>query len=206
MSVHVLVPVKRLQAAKTRLASDYGAQRRQALALAMSAGVVEAARALHGVDAVWVVTSEAGADGLGAPTLSDGGLPWNEGLAHAIALLDPRPDAVAIVAGDLPLLVPADVQALIDAIPARGIAVARAHDAGSNGLGLRPPDALVPNFGLPGSAARHVERAGAAGLDAVVVDRPGLALDVDTPADAARVLSHLPAGRLRDLLDHRVPA
>ena len=206
MSVHVLVPVKRLHTAKTRLAAGYDAERRRALALAMSAGVVAAAAGAAGVERVWVVTSEPGAQGLGAPTLDDGGLPWNEGLAHAIARLEPRPAAVAIVAGDLPLVTAEDVEALVAAIPAHGIAVARAHDAGSNGLGLRPPDALVPNFGVPGSAARHLERAAARGLEAVLVDRRGLALDVDTPEDAAQVSALLPAGPLRDLLDHRVPA
>jgi uncharacterized protein YbjT (DUF2867 family) len=55
-------------------------------------------------------------------------------------------------------------------------------------------------------AARHVARARAAGLDAVIVDRPGLAHDVDTPADADRVRALLPPGPVRDLLDHRVPA
>jgi 2-phospho-L-lactate/phosphoenolpyruvate guanylyltransferase len=204
--VDVLIPVKRLAGAKSRLADGYEPSARQALALAMTAGVVAAARAAAGVDRVWIVTSEPGAGSLGAATLDDGGLPWNEGLAHAIAALQPRPQAVAVVAGDLPLVTAADIEALVAAIPAHGIAVARAHDAGSNGLGLRPPDALVPNFGLPGSAARHLERARDAGLEAVLVDRPGLAHDIDTPADAARVRDRLPPGAVRDLLDHRVPA
>jgi 2-phospho-L-lactate guanylyltransferase len=206
VSVHVLVPVKRLQTAKTRLASGYDAERRRALALAMTAGVIAAARAVPAVERVWVVTSEPGAEGLGVPMLDDGGLPWNEGLAHAIALLDPVPGAAVILAGDLPLATADDVQALVDAIPAHGIAVARAHDAGSNALGLRPPAALVPNFGVPGSAARHLERAREAGLEGVLVDRTGLAYDIDTPDDAERVRPLLAAGRIRDLLDHRVPA
>jgi 2-phospho-L-lactate guanylyltransferase len=206
VATHVLVPVKRLQGAKSRLAASYEPEERRALALRMSAGVVAAARAAHGVDRVWVVSSDPEAALLGADVLDDGGLAWNEGLAHAIALLDPLPDAVAIVAGDLPLVASADVEALVAAIPARGVAVARAHDAGSNGLGLRPPDALVPNFGLVGSAAIHAERARAAGLEAVVVDRPGLAHDVDTPQDAERVRALLGPGAVRDLLDHRTPA
>jgi 2-phospho-L-lactate guanylyltransferase len=206
VATHVLVPVKRLQGAKSRLAASYEPDVRRALALRMSAGVIAAARAAAGVDRVWAVTSDPEVAELGAPLLDDGGLPWNEGLAHAIGLLDGPPDVVAIVAGDLPLVTTADVDALIAAIPARGIAVARAHDAGSNGLGLRPPDALVPNFGLPGSAAIHAERARAAGLEAVLLDRPGLAQDVDTPLDAERVRGLLPPGTVRDLLDHRTPA
>jgi 2-phospho-L-lactate guanylyltransferase len=207
VAVHVLVPVKRLHGAKSRLAASYEPAERRALALCMSAGVVATARAAHGVEQVWVVTSDPEvALLLGAPLLDDGGLAWNDGLEHAIGLLDPMPAAVAIVAGDLPLVTPADVEALIAAIPPCGIAVARAHDAGSNAVGLRPPDALVPNFGLPGSAAVHVDRARYAGLEAVIVDRPGLTQDVDTPEDAERVRSLLPPGTLRDLLDHSIPA
>jgi 2-phospho-L-lactate/phosphoenolpyruvate guanylyltransferase len=206
VATHVLVPVKRLQGAKSRLAASYEPDVRRALALRLSAGVIAAARAASGIDRVWVVTSDPEVAELGAPLLDDGGLAWNEGLAHAIALLDPLPDVVAIVAGDLPLVTTADVVALVAAIPQHGVAIARAHDAGSNGLGLRPPQALVPNFGLPGSAAIHAERALAAGLDAVMVDRPGLAQDVDTPEDADRVRGLLPPGAVRDLLDHRIPA
>ena len=91
--------------------------------------------------------------------MSDGDLPWNEGLAHAIAQLRPRPDAVVILAGDLPLVRPDDIDALVRVIPARGVVVARARDGGSNGLGLRPPDALVPSFGALASAALHLRRA-----------------------------------------------
>ena len=202
--VQALVPVKRLATAKTRLAAAYGPVERLALVPAMLADVLDAVRAAPGVARVAVVTSDrsaaAAARTHGADVLSDAGLPWNEGLAHAIIGLDPRPAAVVVVAADLPLLGPDDVEALLAALPARGIAVGRAHDGGSNALALRPPDVLTPNFGVAASAARHVERAVAAGLEATVVDRPGLAYDLDTPDDAARLLDHPGHGRTRTLL------
>ena len=71
-------------------------------------------------------------------------------------------------------------------MPARGIAIARAHDGGTNALGLRPAAAIVPSFGVDQSARAHAALAEAAGLEVAVVDLPGLALDVDTPDDAAR--------------------
>jgi CTP:molybdopterin cytidylyltransferase MocA len=48
---------------------------------------------------------------------------------------------------------------------------------------MRPPGLVATRFGEPGSAALHA----ALGVAAVVVDRPGLAFDVDTPADLARM-------------------
>ena len=89
----------------------------------------------------------------------------------------------AVVSADCPLICGSDVRALVDAVPDRGIAIARAVDAGTNAVAMRPPAVAATVFGAPGSAALHAERARAAGLEAVIVDRPGLALDLDTPAD-----------------------
>jgi 2-phospho-L-lactate guanylyltransferase (CobY/MobA/RfbA family) len=69
--------------------------------------------------------------------------------------------------------------------------VGRAHDGGTNALWICPAGALEPAFGAPGSAAVHAARAQAGGLDVVVVDRPGIAHDVDTPADLALARSLL---------------
>ena len=66
------------------------------------------------------------------------------------------------------------------------MAIGRAHDGGTNALLLAPADALEPSFGEPTSSQVHLSRAVAAELEAVIVDLPGVALDVDTPEDARR--------------------
>ena len=58
---------------------------------------------------------------------------------------------------------------------------------GTNGLCLRPPDAIAFAFGS-GSFARHTARADAAALPLAVVREPGLEFDLDTPQDLARWL------------------
>jgi 2-phospho-L-lactate guanylyltransferase (CobY/MobA/RfbA family) len=71
-----------------------------------------------------------------------------------------------------------DLQALHDAIPEHGVAIAPARDGTTNALGLSDTTLFAPLYG-PGSAARfraHAE-------SAVDVNRPGLRDDVDTPAD-----------------------
>jgi 2-phospho-L-lactate guanylyltransferase len=123
---------------------------------------------------------------LGIGHVTDGGLPWNEGLVHALGLLRPQPDAVMYLAGDLPAVSADEVRALAAAVPARGIAIARAHDGGTNGLVVRPADALAPSFGVAASASVHAGRAAAVGLDVRVIDLPGLKNDVDTPEDAVK--------------------
>jgi 2-phospho-L-lactate guanylyltransferase len=198
--VHVLIPVKRLETCKQRLAGVLDAGRRRSLMLALLDDVLERAFAAPSATAVAVVTDDAAAAEaareVGADVLSDGDLPWNEGLVHALALLREAPPGVLFLSADLPTVTTADVEAMIAACPPRGIAIGRAHDAGTNALALRPADVIVPSFGSPRSSAVHAALAAAAGVPAALVDRPGLALDLDTPSDLAEALA-APAGGAR---------
>jgi 2-phospho-L-lactate guanylyltransferase len=186
----VLIPLKRLDAAKSRLSAALTASERRRL---MAAMVAHVARAALAADAGRVALASSDPDApalaahLGVECVSDGGRSWNAGLAHARALLGSPAAAVLYLAGDLPLLAPDDVAALIDAGATATAVVGRAHDGGTNALWVAPADALEPAFGTPGSAAVHAALAGEHGLAVAMVDRPGLARDVDTPADLALV-------------------
>jgi 2-phospho-L-lactate guanylyltransferase len=131
---------------------------------------------------------------LGVECVSDGGRAWNAGLAHGRALLRRPAAAVLYLAGDLPLVEPADIAALIAAGAEATVVVGRAHDGGTNALWVSPPAALEPAFGTPGSASVHAARAAGSGLHVTVLDRPGLARDVDTPRDLALVRALLADG------------
>lgn len=78
---------------------------------------------------------------------------------------------------------PDDIRALVAATPERGMAIARALDGGTNAVSMRPACAVKTHFGEPQSAAVHAQATAAVGLAARIVDLPGLAFDVDTPAD-----------------------
>ena len=198
--MHVLIPIKRLETCKQRLSGVLDAGQRRALMLALLGDVLACAFAAPSASAVAVVTDDpaaaATAREAGAGVLSDGGLPWNEGLVHALGLLSGAPSGVLFLSADLPTVSTDDVEAMIASCPPRGIAIGRANDAGTNALALRPPDVLVPSFGAPRSSAVHAALAAAAGVAAVFVDRPGLALDLDTPSDLADALA-APAGGAR---------
>jgi 2-phospho-L-lactate/phosphoenolpyruvate guanylyltransferase len=184
LNAHVLVPLKRLGRAKSRLAEALTAAERAELMVTLLERVVEAVQGA-GVDRITLVTSEPLAHD-GAVTWHDGGLPWNEALARAIAEVVDE-ELVAVISADLPFLGPDDVTALISATPARGVVVGRALDAGTNAVSMRPPGVLPTRFGEPGSAALHAASAAARGLECVTLDLPGLAFDVDTPADLERM-------------------
>ena len=177
MDAHVLIPLKRIDP-KSRLADELPLEERVRLMRGLLAGVAGAVRDA-GVERVTIVT---GLALKGYEVWDDRGLPWNDALAAAIEEVVHEP-VVAIVSADLPSLRAEEVEALLAATPERGIAIARALDGGTNAVSMRPPGLVRTHFGEPGSAAVHA----ALGVDHVVLDLPGLAFDVDTPEDLARM-------------------
>jgi 2-phospho-L-lactate/phosphoenolpyruvate guanylyltransferase len=177
VDAHVLVPLKVLDP-KSRLAGVLPADERAGLMRILLDRVVGAVRDA-GVERVTVVTREP-IDGL--DVWQDRGLPWNDALAAAIDETVQTPLA-AVISADLPLLRAEEVEELLAATPERGIAIGRALDGGTNAVAMRPPGLVRTRFGEPGSAALHA----ALGVPNVLVDLPGLAFDVDTPHDLARM-------------------
>ena len=196
MDLQILIPLKRLAGAKQRLHPALGGDERRRLMLAMVEHVAREAVAAD-VGPVALASCEPLAPTLARTyrvgLVSDGELPWNEGLDHARRLISPAPEAVLYLAGDLPLLGASDVRALVAAIPERGIAIGRAHDGGTNALAVRPADVITPAFGSAASALVHARLAATAAIESVTLDRPGLALDVDTPDDVIRAKLSLTA-------------
>ena len=187
-----IVPINRLAAAKSRLAPTLSGALRRELALWMAGRVLDAVKRSGVVDEIAVVSPDvealAWARGRGAIPIwqEQGGL--NAGLAlareHALAR---GADALLVLLGDLPRLTPDEVARLVStgerAEVAHSVVLAPDREGqGTNGLLLRPPDLLPFAYG-PGSFARHRAVARAFGVEPLVVASPGLAFDVDTPAD-----------------------
>jgi 2-phospho-L-lactate guanylyltransferase len=178
-----IVPVKGLDDAKSRLAGMLSASERAELVVTMLECVLEACAESTAVHEMLVVTPDERV-ARGNAVLVDEGAGHAPAIARALA--DPRARAGAIVVmADCPLVLPEAIDRLADA--AQPVAIARATDGGMNALAVRDPTAFEPAFGVPHSARRTDERARAAGIDAVVVDDPLLAFDVDRPADLERL-------------------
>ena len=185
----LVVPVKRLGVAKTRLAG-YGDRSRQDLALAFALDVVAAALACPVVVALLVVTDDVRAasalQAAGARIVLDGpdaGL--NPALEHGAALLAAdRSLGLASLVADLPSLRSAELASALATVPPGGRAlVADAAGIGTTLLAAAPGVALAPAYGGP-SRAGHL-RSGAVEL----AGGPGLRLDVDTPEDLRAALA-----------------
>jgi len=186
----VVVPVKELRFAKSRLAQLTQDGRAQ-IALAMARDVVAAAVECDLVSAVYVVTNDvlaaATLEGDGARVIadaSDSGL--NAALTDAARVATgwhPR-NGVAALSSDLPALSAAELrEALSAAEVAPRCFVPDQDGAGTTLLTAAPGSALAPQFGRA-SRDRHV-RSSAVELSG---RWPGLRCDVDTPADLDRAL------------------
>lgn len=187
--VALIIAVKRLAAAKTRLAPVFSAGTREKVVLGMLQDTLTAAARVRSLRSITVVTPDeaaaAAAADLGAEVLID---PTPDGhhdpLNHAIAEAERAVSTfcpnVVVLQGDLPALQTQELeQAIAGARHHRRSFVADRLGTGTSALcafGVT----LDPQFG-PDSAARH-RRSGAIELTGAW---PGLRCDVDTPADLA---------------------
>lgn len=197
--VGLIIAVKRLAAAKTRLAPVFSAPTRESVVLAMLVDTLTAAAGVSSLRSITVITpdeaaaaaaADLGAHVLGDPTGPDDPDPLNSAIAVAERSMASEVANLVVLQGDLPAL---QTQELAEAISA-----ARNHQrsfvADRLGTGTAALCAfgtpLGPRFG-PDSCARH-RRSGAIELTGAW---PGLRCDVDTPADlaAARQLGVGPA-------------
>jgi 2-phospho-L-lactate guanylyltransferase len=189
-----LIPVKELSLAKARLAPMLDGAGRGELALTMFRDVLAAALACGALDGVAVTSRDeevlAIAEQAGATPLPEpGGL--NEALSSAAEKLAAHgPSRLLVIAADVPLAAPAEIDAVARADG--GVVVVPSRDGGTNALAISP-GAIAFSFG-PGSARQHLEAAERAGVRAQRLDVPRLALDIDTPADLQRLREAVAAG------------
>lgn len=184
----IVIPVKRLERAKTRLGLP--PQQRAELALAMAYDTVNAAMSAGCVARVIVVTDDSRAAdallALGADVVADepdSGL--NSALSHGVAVARAaEPVAVATMSSDLPALRPEELCRVLRAVQSVG-AVADRAGTGTTLLAAERGHGLQPLFG-DGSFARHTS---AGAVDLTGIAGPSLRTDVDTAADLQAVVA-----------------
>lgn len=191
----LVVPVKPPQGSKQRLAGALPDPQRRLLSAAMSRRALRIAAEVWPRGRVVVVTADPELGSLcaelGLTAIPDPG----SGQTAAVRLgvhhcLERGAAAVATLAADLPRLDGTDMAALLEAArrsrPGSVVQVPDLEGEGSNGLVVNPASILVYGFGQ-GSRQRHRLRATSLGLSWSELRRPGLAADLDRPADLARI-------------------
>jgi 2-phospho-L-lactate guanylyltransferase len=188
-----IVPVKRLDRAKTRLEPLLGGEGRVALARALFEDALSLCAALPALR--WVIVSDDGsvrarAAEMGHEVVEDAGEGLNEALATACAAaVELGAASATIVPSDLPLARAEDLQDVLDTGDTSEVVLVPSRDGGTNGLFLRPPLVLAPRFGA-GSVSAHAAAAEEAGLRCSLLPLDRLALDIDSEADVEALLAH----------------
>ena len=185
--VGVIVAVKRLTAAKTRLAPMFSAPVRGDIVLGMLVDTLTAATRVSAVRLLAVVTPDdvaaAAAADLGAAVIADPTPaghpdPLNNAIANAERVVSESVSNIVVLQGDLPALQPQELAEAI--VAARGYPrsfVGDRHGTGTSALfAFGVP--LEPEFGTD-SARRHAH----SGAIELTGAWPGLRCDIDTPDD-----------------------
>jgi 2-phospho-L-lactate guanylyltransferase len=198
--VVAVVPVRGLPAGKRRLAALLDVDDRNALVLAMLDDVVAALVAAESIERVVIASRDSEARDEAARLMvgfldqTDLRPGYNRAVANAQEAL-PAADALLIVPADVPLITPDAVDLVVSSAPdGPAVVVAPAHNGGTNGLLLRPPGVIAPQFG-PSSARAHAQSAAAAGVAGAPFREAQIdvwAYDLDTPADLRWLQEVLP--------------
>jgi 2-phospho-L-lactate guanylyltransferase len=205
--IWAVVPVKKATEAKQRLADLLSAEVRQELALAMLQDVLHALSAVSGLAGIALATADIAATGIAHRF---GASVWRENAreSHTAAVaagarrLVSQGAAMLTVPGDIPLVQPDDIEAVLKASrnsPCFTIVPAQ-DERGSNAVLCSPADAVELRFGND-SFLPHIAAAEAAGLKPTILRLPRIGLDIDRPEDLAAFLRIPSKSRARRVLD-----
>ncbi|HXL77956.1 MAG TPA: 2-phospho-L-lactate guanylyltransferase [Candidatus Eisenbacteria bacterium] len=193
MSTWVVVLVKDFEFAKQRLGPALDPHQRRALARRNASRAIRAAGAAEhrlvvaGSDEAAALAAELGAEVLIEPRQEGQNVAAQRGLARAT---ENGADAVLLLSSDLPLVTKKSVRDLLREAsrlaPPVAVAVPATGRGGTNALYLHPPRAIGLHFGADSLAAFRREARGL-GVRFEIHISPAMALDLDEPADLARL-------------------
>jgi 2-phospho-L-lactate/phosphoenolpyruvate guanylyltransferase len=207
MGVWVLIPVKPLLRAKSRLADVLTPKQREQLAEEMLRRTLQVVGAMPRIAGTLVISRDsyvlAISRELGANTVQESGTPeLNSALMRATQVLSGwRAGAVLVLPADIPLINQDDLNDVIS-FGQRAKTVVLTTDSRSDGTNVllsRPPAAFSYAYG-PQSFQRHQQLARLAKMDVKIYESPRLMLDIDTPQDYARFQAYVSDGETAPLL------
>lgn len=187
--IEVLVPIKPIRDAKSRLSGFLNEDRRSGLTLYMLYRVLQAVRELDEITRCRVVGGDSAirhvTESLSCAWGFEPGHDLNSSLALAMhQSFAAGASASLILPADLPFITATDIELVIQA--SRGCAfptgVRAAKDGGTNALLVPSSMDVTPVFGED-SYSRHESQMRTAGTKLMKVEAPGLYFDVDTPDD-----------------------
>ena len=185
----ILVPIKNTSGAKQRLASILDQDSRTRLAQAMLHDVLSALYEWKDRPSVGIVTTDAYAIQLASEyrfeIIPD---PENPGETGAIEMATQvcvarGEDSTLVIPADIPLIQAWELEEIYKVAPVQGTVLVPAGDARGTNAAFRRPANLFPlRFGNDSFKPHHAA-AQATGQPCVILNLPGIAVDVDNPED-----------------------
>ncbi len=191
-----VIPVKPFAFAKQRLADVLTPAERFDLARVMLTDLLGTLRACPSVTNILIISQEEGA----APLAKRYGAEWlpevARGLSRAVTqaaqyLAARGVERMLMLPGDVPLATAAEIEQLTRVHgPTRKMTIVSDREGfGTNALVVSPPDLMGFHFGRESFQA-HCAAAREAGADVEVLTLPGIAFDIDTPADLTDLMTY----------------
>ncbi len=191
----ILVPIKNTDSAKQRLAAVLDQPSRTKLAQAMLHDVLSALHDWKNRPEVGIVTGDPFATKLahefGFQVILDLDNPGETGAIEMATRIcvERGIDSTLVIPGDIPLIQGWELEEVLKHAPPEGSVLVPAGDARGTNAAFRRPANLFPlRFGND-SFKPHFAAAQASGKPCVVLNLPGMAVDVDNPADLRQLLS-----------------
>jgi 2-phospho-L-lactate/phosphoenolpyruvate guanylyltransferase len=183
----VLLPVKDFKDAKQRLIPALDPSQRAGLMRAMLRDVLHALLNARSAERIVVFTAcdEVAelAEPFGFDVIREERVDGHSAAVNRmVGELSDSCSRILSIAGDLPRLVPSEVDFALDAASEPVTLLPSRDWTGTNGVVFIPPARIAMEYGA-GSLRRHLSKASAAGLRSDVINLPGVAFDIDTPED-----------------------
>ena len=211
MTTWVIIPVKPLRLAKSRLAEVLSPEERQLFAENMLRHVLEVVKSVPQITGTLVISRDnhvlSIAREYGAKTIQESGSPeLNTALIRATSVINSwRSDGVLVLPADLPFIAAADIIAMLNLAgedKSAVIATDRNKD-GTNALLVRPPGLIEYAYG-EGSYQRHAVLARDAGAEVHIYESERLLQDIDLPEDIENYSRMIERGDYPDLLTSEI--
>jgi 2-phospho-L-lactate guanylyltransferase len=190
----LLIPVKNLSGAKQRLSAALDQEHRSQLAEAMLRDVLTAAIGVRNRIDVALVTGDAQAQRLATDfdflVIED---TRNESETAAIDRAtswceENGYDTTIVVPGDIPLITSDELRRVLEAAPPEGAVFVPAYDRRGSNCILRRPASIIPLLFGNDSFLPHCEAMRKTGKDLVILEMPGIGLDIDNPHELEMLL------------------
>ncbi len=196
--VWAVLPLKGLRNAKNRLSNILSPQERAGLVTAMAQDMLSALIATPKLAGVLIISNSTDIKDLVQnypveliPEGQEKGL--NGAISQAAKILVSRDvKAMMVIHGDIPLVRPEDIDAILETIlPAPSVTITPCKQKdGTNVMVCCPPDVITFEYGKQ-SYSKHILAALDKGIEPTKVPNEHLAIDIDTEGDLLDFLSYI---------------